>query len=405
MSGAATHVDFTVDLQEALRAAANNSAYSASRALSKWLNRGVSLQTDGFERIPITEAAHYTGEPDAAVAAVHMVLEGDIQGNVLLVMPEAVGRRLVEILMQTPPGSTCSFGEMEQSALQETGNIVGTSFANALAQWLNLRVVPASPAFAYDLACAVVEPVLLADAAERDYAWLTKTAFEIDGERLDWCMLLLLTGESLERIRGGPADDYAKESDLHTVAVNAAFNASRSMHRWLGKRVRISSAGLRRTQLHELHQLWTDDDGPAVILHMVLEGQLTGSLLLVMKRTSAMQLIGCLAPDLPMEERLGEMGQSCLQETANIVSTAFANSVAKWLDLDTRPSPPVYHEDMPDAAFESLLASQAQRSDEVLVSKTSFHVENCEIECALFVLPSQSAFRLIDACLPARRGN
>ncbi|MCH8150495.1 MAG: chemotaxis protein CheC [Planctomycetes bacterium] len=34
------------------------------------------------------------------------------------------------------------------------------------------------------------------------------------------------------------------------------------------------------------------------------------------------------------------MARSCLCETANIISTSFANTLAKWLEIETQPAPP-----------------------------------------------------------------
>ena len=55
--------------------------------------------------------------------------------------------------------------EIEQSALEETGNIVCSAYANSLAKCLSLHVEPAAPTFARDMAFSVIGS-LLTDFAE-----------------------------------------------------------------------------------------------------------------------------------------------------------------------------------------------------------------------------------------------
>ena len=386
-----------VDVDDVLRAVAINSSYATSRALSKWMRRGVRLHTDGFVKQPFSELSHAAGPPDEPVAAIHMMLEGDIQGDFLLTMPEAVGYSLVDILTGAEPGTTTSFSEFAQSCLQETGNIVGTSFANSLAQWFNLTVVPAAPTFIHDLGCAVVEPLLYQEAVVSDSAWLSKTEFELESQRLDWSMLLLLSAESLSLIRSSCDREEVRRNALHFVAINAAFRASRSLSKWLKKGVRLTTDGFEHIKIRDAH-LQFDADDPVVCMHMTLMNQMTGHLLLVMTEPTAIELANRLMPGCqPPGEHLGPMGKSCLQETANIVATSFTNSVAKWLELETEPTSPEIVLDLPQAVFESVLADQAAVSDEVLMSKTVFRLDGERLECAFYVLPTPASYRLIEA--------
>ncbi len=398
MNGHVAGPDGSVGLDEALRAVAVNSAYSASRALSKWLHRGVHLHTEGFVQVPLGDLSSILTDPDAPTAAVEMRIEGTVSGHVLLLLPEATAMRLTDILIGAEAGTTTELGEFEQSALQETGNIVGTSFANCLAQWLNLQVVPGAPQFAYDLACAVMQPLLAEQAAFSDSAWLTQTVFELDSHRLEWCMLLLLDTDSIQRVRKSCDSDQVRQSALHAIVVNSAFSASRAMSKWLKKGVRISTEGFSRVALREAGSVLPHEER-VVVLHMELLNQLHGHLMLVMGMQTAREFVERLMPGCGEEEGevLGEMARSCLQETANIVATSFSNCVAKWLNIETEPSSPELCIDMPEAVFDAALSAQAMVSDDVLVSKTSFHIEGSRVDCELFVLPTPSSYRLIEA--------
>lgn len=221
--------DPATNLADALHTVAVNSAYNASRALSKWFKKGVRLTTDGFQSVPIGEVARSAGNPEDAVIAVHMALEGDITGDLLLIFPEKTAMILVDIMIGSPLGTTTSIGELETSCLQETGNIVGSSFTNCVASWLKLQCIPASPTVIHDMASAVVQPLLVAQASVGDEALIAKTEFELDGQQLDWAFLLLPSEGALSVMRGQCNSDRIRQNALHTIAINGAFNASRAM--------------------------------------------------------------------------------------------------------------------------------------------------------------------------------
>jgi chemotaxis protein CheC len=388
-----------VEVADALRTVAVNSAYNASRALSKWFKRGVRLTCDGFEAMPIQKVATLAGPPDTPVAAVHMTLTGDITGDILLVFPEPVAMHLCDLMIGVSPGTTTCIGEIEASCLQETGNIVGSAFTNCLASWLKLGVIPASPTVVHDLACAVIQPILVNHAAMADEALICKTEFDLDGQRMEWFLLLLPSTDSLKTITTQCAGDEVRKNAMHTIAINGAFAASRAMSKWLRRGVRLSTEGFVRTPLRSVCSQ-TETDEPVVALHMQLISQLHGHALLVLPMKSALELVGILtgaAPGTTVE--LDEMALSCLQETGNIISSSFVNSWSKWLEIHSEPQPPQLKIDLLPAILESILVEQAMVSDEVFMAKTSFGVNGRWLDWDFYLMPTPATLRLIETSI------
>lgn len=385
--------------EDALRAVAVNSSYNASRALSRWFRRAVRLKTDGFQRVPIAEAASVAGDPETAVAAVHMVLRGQIAGDVLLAVPEAVGLMLADTLMGRPVGSAASFSEIERSALQETANIVGTSFANSLARWLNVEIIPQAPLFAHDMACAIVQPLILEQAAVADEAWISDTEFEFDRQKLDWRLLLLLTQESVELLSRQVHCDEVRQHAMHAVAVNAAFEASRAMSRWLDREVRFETEGFRRVRLGAALPV-ERRDRPIVSLQASLTGELGGRIILTLPLDPASRLVRMLLPGADSDPSAGwfdPLWCSCLQETANFLAMAFTNSLARWMDLATTPSPPDIRIDTAGALFQSCLFELKQAHDELLVADAQLRVRGEVFECSFYWIPTTESFRKVES--------
>lgn len=387
----------SISMSEALRTVTVNSSYHASRALSKWFRRGVRLTCDGFAETPLHELADALGEADSCVAAIHMALEGELSGDVLLAFPEATALALADLLMGSPPGTARSLGEIERSALQETGNILGSALTNSLASWLKLDVRPSAPVVLHDLAGAVIQPLVVQHVAAADSAFLTQTEFELDGSKLDFRMLLLPAPEAMALIRSKCQADEVQANALHTLAINAAFDASRAMSKWLRKGVRLQTDGFVRVPLAQVTASH-EGDAPVVAMHAPLVDQMHGHILMLMSMRKAGLLVDRLMgqPDGTTTE-FGDMARSCLQETGNIISSAFINSWAKWLDIHCEPASPQVLVDLPESILESALIEQAQVGDEALLALTEFSVDGQWLEWELFVLPTPASLRLIEA--------
>src|ERR1700745_1225839 len=90
---------------DALREVANIGAGHAATALSQLTNRRIMI------RVPENNVARLEAVPDLlghaqeVVAAVLMHMLGDLTGRTLLLFPEAVGRRLCDMLLRRPVGT------------------------------------------------------------------------------------------------------------------------------------------------------------------------------------------------------------------------------------------------------------------------------------------------------------
>jgi chemotaxis protein CheC len=72
--------------------------------------------------------------------------------------------------------------EYALSALGEIGNVVGTSYINALAAMTGMEIEPTPPATATDMLGAIVESVLATHALGGDVALLLDSDLEVEGE-------------------------------------------------------------------------------------------------------------------------------------------------------------------------------------------------------------------------------
>jgi chemotaxis protein CheC len=170
---------------DALRELANIGSGTASTALSSMLGRSVDITVPSANVLPMAEAVGSIGDPEAEVTAVVLGVVGDMQASVLLLFTPH-DAELMCGLLGVEAGT-----EIGVSALMEIGNIVGTSYINALAEMTGLEIEPTPPAAATDMLGAVVETVLAERAGAGDAALLLDTDLVVEREDCSVSFLLV----------------------------------------------------------------------------------------------------------------------------------------------------------------------------------------------------------------------
>lgn len=89
--------------------------------------------------------ASFLGGLGEDLVAVGVKLEGALEGDLLLALPERDAEALAAVL-GFPPGG--DWGGMAESALMESGNIVGSAFVTAVAALVGEKLLLSVPSFA-----------------------------------------------------------------------------------------------------------------------------------------------------------------------------------------------------------------------------------------------------------------
>jgi chemotaxis protein CheC len=133
------------DLQQsALREIANIGSGHAATALSRLLGRPVDIAYSEAMLTILAEAIDHVGAPMSRSAVVDTPIQAD-GGNVLLVFPDDTGEELCQLL------GTSLDDELGRTALQEVGNILATSYLNAIVEMTGMDLAPDPPTVEVDL--------------------------------------------------------------------------------------------------------------------------------------------------------------------------------------------------------------------------------------------------------------
>jgi chemotaxis protein CheC len=170
-----------------------SATHDASAAMCCWTNSVITLTLDEVCEIPLAEACLELNLDDEQLTMVILNLEGEIGGTMVLTFNEKNGRRLASALLHCPEETGPGWSEMEISALNETGNILGCAYINAITRLIDRQLVPSVPYFVEDFGASVLQQALVAQATGRDAVLICRTSFHCENEDLTWRVLFVPT--------------------------------------------------------------------------------------------------------------------------------------------------------------------------------------------------------------------
>ncbi len=185
--------------QDALKEAGNIGMSHAANSLSEMINKKVIIDVPELNLVPLNEITGM-GNEDESIVGLNLPLEGDVTGDILITFSKDDAEALSTILTgQTDPNRT-DFSPMEISALEETGNILGTHFSNSLTDLLELTLRPSLPYFIEDTMSNIVESITKKWKKKAEYSLIFNTKFSASNENISGVFFLLSDSESLELI-------------------------------------------------------------------------------------------------------------------------------------------------------------------------------------------------------------
>uniref|UniRef100_A0A7C1F351 Chemotaxis protein CheC n=1 Tax=Ammonifex degensii TaxID=42838 RepID=A0A7C1F351_9THEO len=164
--------DYVVDI---LQEVGNIGIGNAATALAEFLNTKISITVPRAGFVPVEEIFEHIGDAEQTVAAVLVRVEGDLSGTTLFVFSEASVLKLISQLLGQPVDSLAGVGDMEESVLMEVGNILTSSFLNAISMMSNLTIIPAVPLFTLDMLGSIISSTLLGTGMMEDQILLIET--------------------------------------------------------------------------------------------------------------------------------------------------------------------------------------------------------------------------------------
>ena len=168
---------------DALREVANIGAAHAATGLSQMTERTTMISVPEIKMLHLETVHQLVGDASRVVVAITMQMLGDLTGRIVLMLPEEDAHRLCDLLLRREPGTTNALEEMERSSLQETANIVGGAYMNAMSDFLGMMLLLSVPSMIVDRAEKVFTAKRLDLKPENDFVLCVETEFGLKDEK------------------------------------------------------------------------------------------------------------------------------------------------------------------------------------------------------------------------------
>ena len=189
---------------------AASAVQSAANALSEMALREIIAVSPEVRMVDLSHLTMVAGDPERAVVAVYLGVEGDLHGHILMAYSESMALGLVDMLMGEPVGTTEELGELEISALAEAGNVAGSFFLTTIADWSSMTLPPTPPVVIHEM-CGAILGTLASELAlqEHDQAMVIDAQFTCDGQVVDASFFMFPGSEMVRAVEGAKAPGVA----------------------------------------------------------------------------------------------------------------------------------------------------------------------------------------------------
>jgi chemotaxis protein CheC len=170
------------DIQlDTIREISNIGMGNAATALSQMVGAMVNITVPEALIIDVTDVADVIGGEDVEIAASYVQVVGQARGHLVMAFSIPDAHRIIELMA---PGANLDVikDEMARSAVQEIGNILGSSFLRSLSDLTQLNILPTVPAVAVDYAGSIVNYVVASLYEITEKLVVVRTNFDLGGE-------------------------------------------------------------------------------------------------------------------------------------------------------------------------------------------------------------------------------
>ena len=163
---------------------------NAATALSQMLNREVRITLPEVRIMGYNEAIEWIGGPEEITAGVLVKLSGHIGGIMLSVQQLEFVNLVLDSILHEKISDYSQLEEMETSALIEVGNIMISTFINALSELAGVEINLTVPAATVDMQGAILAVPMAEYGGQSDYIMTIGGNFVCDDKQVP-CRLLL----------------------------------------------------------------------------------------------------------------------------------------------------------------------------------------------------------------------
>ena len=163
---------------------------NAATALSALIGQEVRITMPEVRIMGYNEAIDWIGGPEEITAGVLVKLGGQINGIMLGVQQLDFANLILDHMLHKTVADYSELQEIEKSAMVEVGNIMISTFINALSELAQVKIDLTVPAFTVDMQGAIIAVPMAEYGGQSDYIMTIGGDFVCQGKQVP-CRLLL----------------------------------------------------------------------------------------------------------------------------------------------------------------------------------------------------------------------
>lgn len=189
------HVDVLTEL-------GNIGSGNAATALASLMNTEININVPHVRILGFNDVADYVGGPENVVLGVLIKLSGDVDGMILYVFNDDLIKNVLKVFFGKDYTSVSELDEMDMSALNEIGNIMASSYVNALSSMTSLTIDVSVPSMCVDMAGAILSVPSIEFAQVGNKVLFIDDSFSIgeNSDKVKSNMILVPEMDSLNKI-------------------------------------------------------------------------------------------------------------------------------------------------------------------------------------------------------------
>lgn len=184
-----------------LREIGNIGAGNATTALAQMIDSRVEMKVPKVALLEFKDLSELVGGAENIVVGVLFTLDGEVEGMMMFMVDRPSARHLVNILLKNPLDyDSEEFSEIENSALQEIGNIIAGAYLSSLSKLTSLSISSSIPYMSIDMAGAILSVPAIEFGKVGDKALLIETEFKDEIKSVNGFFILIPSLDSYSSI-------------------------------------------------------------------------------------------------------------------------------------------------------------------------------------------------------------
>ena len=159
---------------------------------------------------------------------------------------------------------------------------------------------------------------------------------------------------------------------LKEIGNIGAGNAMTALSQMLNCKVDMKVPQVKLLDFNEVGAMMGGEEQVMVGVFLGVEGDITGSMMFLVEQGSAKHLLHKIMGDMVQQEGFSEIEFSAMQESGNIITGAYLNSLSMMTNLTIIPTPPSLTLDMAGAILSVPAIEFGTLGDKILLMLTQF---------------------------------